>query len=231
MSIAATVFNGLYEQLHRSGLRRSASRRSCRRSFSANVRIALPTVSISAAYLRRIEPGINFAVTSQQVGSWRLLAPKVFATQPTLSRVHSSQIVRKMQTKSAIDLVRIAHALDVISVVGQDASMHQAPTDALLSRGDNHDAFKCTDEFFKSNRPLSTSCLIVDVLLLGVTRRKVYQHRAATANSPILLTINQLLAARQASVSHSLTRPARESELLACMKFAAQSQTVHGSQS
>ncbi|MCA1457323.1 hypothetical protein I6F35_29715 [Bradyrhizobium sp. BRP22] len=136
-----------------------------------------------------------------------------------------------MQAKSAIDLVRMAHARDVISVVDQDASVGQAPTDVLLSRGDSHEPSQRTDEFFNSNRPLSTSCLIADVLLLGVTRCKVYQHRAATANSPILLTINQLLAARRPSASHSLTRPAKESELRASMNFTAQSQTVHRSQS
>ncbi|WP_249791421.1 hypothetical protein [Bradyrhizobium sp. SRL28] len=133
-------------------------------------------------------------------------APNAFATRPNVSRVHSSQIVRKMQE---LDLVRMAHALDVISVVDNDASVREALTGVLCLTGDNADPFQCADELLKSSRPLSTSCLIADVQWPGVAGLELCQT----------------------SVSHSPVEPFIDSELLACTKSIVKRQTVHGRQS
>ncbi|MFH0301639.1 response regulator [Bradyrhizobium sp. 31Argb] len=128
-----------------------------------------------------------------------------------------------MQAKSPVDLVQMAHALDVVSIVDRDASVNQALTDVLLSTSDNPEPFQCADEL-KSNRPLSTSCLIADVQLPGVAGLELCQHSAASgkADLTILLTSrpgdNHWLRALRASVSHSLVKPFIGSELLACVK-------------
>ncbi|WP_141686586.1 hypothetical protein [Bradyrhizobium sp. LMTR 3] len=139
-------------------------------------------------------------------------APNAFATRLNLSRFHSSQIVRKMQEKSPVDLVRMAHALDVISVVDSDASVRKALTGALCLTGENCESVQCADEFSQFSRSRSTSCLIANVQWPGVAGPELCQHQAA------------------ASVSHSPVKPFIESERLACINSIVKRQTVHARQ-
>ncbi|ANW02908.1 hypothetical protein LMTR13_24850 [Bradyrhizobium icense] len=114
-----------------------------------------------------------------------------------------------MQEKSPVDLVRMAHALDVISVVDNDASVRKALRGALCLTGDNPEPFQCADEFLKSSRPLSTSCLIADAQWPEVAGLELCQT----------------------SVSDSPVEPFIDSELLACIRSIVKRQTVHGRQS
>ncbi|WP_141688614.1 hypothetical protein [Bradyrhizobium paxllaeri] len=139
-------------------------------------------------------------------------APNAFATRPNVSRVESSQIVRKMQEKSPVDLVRMAHALDVISVVDSDASVRKALTGALCLTGEKCESVQRADELLQSSRPLSPSSLIANVQWTGVAGPLLCQHLAA------------------ASVSQSPVKPFIESERLAFIKSIVKRQTVNARQ-
>ncbi|WP_225704576.1 response regulator [Bradyrhizobium cenepequi] len=133
--------------------------------------------------------------------------------------------------------MRMPHTLDVISVVDNNASVREARTGVLFSTSDKPEPVQCADELLKSNRPVSTACLIADMQLPGVTGLELYQHLAASgkANPAILLTSrpgdNHWLRALRADVSYSLVKPFIDSELLAGIKSTVKSQTVHGRQS
>ncbi|TCK94570.1 hypothetical protein [Paraburkholderia sp. BL9I2N2] len=171
MSNAATVFGGM-GKLDRADTTRQASCMTRWRLLPANLRIVIQIVSISAAYLRTVEPMLDFAVASRRMGSSRLQMPNASATRPNGSRVDRSQIERKMREKSFVDLVRKARALDVISVVDEVRLVREALTVMLFSSGFIPELFQSADDFLKSHRYPSKSFAFVRSTLKGRTAHR-----------------------------------------------------------
>ncbi|PQV42527.1 hypothetical protein B0G83_1533 [Paraburkholderia sp. BL21I4N1] len=171
MSNAPTAFGGM-DKLDRADTTQQASGRSRRRLLPAKLRIVLQTLSISAAYLRTVEPPLDFALASRRIASSRLQVPNASGTRPNGSRVSRSQIVRKMRGKSLVDLVRKARALDVISIVDAVRSAREALTEMLFSSGFIPELFQSADDFMKSNRFLRKSFACVRSTLKGRTAHR-----------------------------------------------------------
>ncbi|REG58730.1 hypothetical protein B0G80_1422 [Paraburkholderia sp. BL6669N2] len=171
ISNAATVFGGM-GRLDRADTTRQVPGRSRRRLLLANLRIVLQILSISAAYLRTVEPTLDFALASRRIGSSRLQGPNASATRPNGSRVNRSQTVRKMRGKSLVDQVRKARALDVISIVDEVRSVHEALTEMLFSSGFTLELFQSADDFLKSHRFPSKPFACVRSTLKGRTAHR-----------------------------------------------------------
>ncbi|PMS33672.1 hypothetical protein C0Z16_03710 [Paraburkholderia rhynchosiae] len=168
---AATVFGGM-GKLDRADTTRHVSGMTRRRLLPANLRIVVQIVSVSAAYLRTVEPMLDFAVASRRIGSSRLQMPNASATQPNGSRVDRSQIERKMREKSFVDPVRKARALDVISVVDEVRSVRETLTVMLFSSGFIPELFQSADDFLQSHRFPSKSFACVRSTLKGRTAHR-----------------------------------------------------------
>ncbi|MET3913190.1 CheY-like chemotaxis protein [Bradyrhizobium sp. S3.3.6] len=189
----------------------------------ANHRLALPTHSMSAVYGRRIERTLNLAVDFRPVGSSRLRVPNVLWSQSIGLRPCWGEIVRNMQAKASLaNLMRVAHTLDVVSVVTADRSVREALTDVVFSAGYVPEPFESADEFLKSGRRLITSCLIADMQSSVMSGLELFHHLVAFGGAipTVLLTDHSEDDVRrvlQAGLQF-LSKPFERSELLACVR-------------
>jgi FixJ family two-component response regulator len=124
----------------------------------------------------------------------------------------------------------------VISIVDDDPSVREATMDLLNAMGFIAETFRHADEFLKSNRLHSTSCLIADVQLPGMTGLELYDRLVGSGNAvpTILITAfpddKDRRRALRAGVSCYLSKPFSDSDLLVCVKSAlARRQRDNGS--
>ena len=98
--------------------------------------------------------------------------------------------------------------------------------DLLNSMGFAAEAFERANNFLNSNRLNSTSCLIVDVQMPGMTGIELHNRLVGTGNviPTILITAfpndRDRRRALQSGVRCYLTKPFCENELLACIREA-----------
>jgi len=117
----------------------------------------------------------------------------------------------------------------VVSIVDDDPSVREATVDLLKSMGFIAETFQCADDFLKSDRLRGTSCLISDVRMPGMTGFELHNHlvSSGTPVPTILVTAfpndTDRARAQRAGVFCYLTKPFKESELLACLLLALNS--------
>lgn len=114
----------------------------------------------------------------------------------------------------------------VISIIDDDPSVRAGTVDLLSSMGFITETFQRADDFLQSDRLYSTSCLIADVQLPGMTGLELYDHLVAAHEvvPTILITAypddKDRARALRAGVSCYLAKPFNENELLACIQSA-----------
>jgi FixJ family two-component response regulator len=114
----------------------------------------------------------------------------------------------------------------VISIVDDDSSVREGTTDLLNSMGFIAETFACANDFLKSERLDSTSCLITDMRMPGMTGLELHDRLVASGKiiPTILITAfpNATDRARvlKAGVHCYLPKPFDEKDLLACLRSA-----------
>ena len=118
---------------------------------------------------------------------------------------------------------------NVISIVDDDASVRAAMKGLMKSLGFDAEAFDSAESFLQSNRRNSTSCLIADVHMPGMTGLELHD-RLASSDKPIptiLITAyldDQIWArALRTGVRCLLAKPFADEELLGCIYGALNS--------
>jgi FixJ family two-component response regulator len=114
----------------------------------------------------------------------------------------------------------------VISIVDDDVSVREGTTDLLNSVGYAAETFACADDFLKSTRLDSTSCLITDMRMPGMTGLELLDRLVALGKviPTILITAfpnaTDRARALKAGVHCYLPKPFDEKDLLACLRSA-----------
>jgi FixJ family two-component response regulator len=113
----------------------------------------------------------------------------------------------------------------VISIVDDDNSAREGTVDLLKAMGFVAEAFPCAEDFLNSKRLHSTSCLIADVRMPGMTGLDLYDRLIGLGNviPTILITAfpndKDQARALRAGVSCYLSKPFSEDDLLACIRL------------
>ena len=116
----------------------------------------------------------------------------------------------------------------VVSVVDDDPSVREGMIDLLSSLDFIAEAFPRAEDFLQSSRLRTTSCLIADVQMPGMTGLELYDRLVGSgpAIPTILITAfpNEADRARalRDGVRCYLVKPVNEVELLACIRSATQ---------
>ncbi len=119
----------------------------------------------------------------------------------------------------------------LISIVDDDASVREGTKDLIESSGFVAKAFGQAEDFLKSSSLGSTSCLITDMRMPGMTGLELHNHLVGAGKSipPSLMTAypndRDRTRARTAGVTCYLAKPFAEDELLACIRFALEGRT------
>jgi FixJ family two-component response regulator len=114
----------------------------------------------------------------------------------------------------------------LISVVDDDESVREGTKDLLRSMGFAAETFPRADDFLKSDALRSTSCLIADVQMPGMTGLELHERLVASGKvvPTILITAfpdkKDRAKSLRAGVVGYLTKPFNESELLAAIQSA-----------
>jgi FixJ family two-component response regulator len=117
----------------------------------------------------------------------------------------------------------------VISIVDDDPSVREGTMDLVQAVGFAAEAFPGADEFLKSDRLDSTSCLIADVRMPGMTGLELHARLVETGKSipTILMTAypngRDRESALEAGVICYLAKPYNQDDLLACIRSALES--------
>ena len=112
----------------------------------------------------------------------------------------------------------------MVSIVDDDPSVCEGLMDLLSSMGFDAQAFPRADEFLKSDRPDTTSCLIADVQMPGMSGLELHDQlvRSGKIIPTILITAFPKDADRgralRTGVKCYLAKPFSESELLTCIQ-------------
>jgi FixJ family two-component response regulator len=112
----------------------------------------------------------------------------------------------------------------LISVVDDDESMREAVRGLMKSLGYTAEAFASAEEFLSSRRVPSTSCLIVDVQMPGMTGLELHRHLLASGKTipTILITAYPEESMRERALGCGvvgyLRKPFDENDLLACIR-------------
>ena len=112
----------------------------------------------------------------------------------------------------------------VIAIVDDDQSVREALTSLVRSLGYAAMAFECAEDFLKSKRRRSVSCVIADVQMPGMTGIELHDRLVAHGEQipTILITAfpdeRSRQRALQAGVTCYLTKPFCEDDLLACIR-------------
>jgi FixJ family two-component response regulator len=113
-----------------------------------------------------------------------------------------------------------------VSVVDDDPSVCEGLSDLLSSMGFTAQTFTGADEFLKSGRVDSTSCLIADVQMPGLSGLELYDQLVTSGKTipTILITAFPREADRtratRSGVYCYLPKPFSEDDLLACLRSA-----------
>jgi FixJ family two-component response regulator len=111
----------------------------------------------------------------------------------------------------------------LISVVDDDESMREAVRGLMKSLGYAAEAFASAEEFLSSHQVPSTSCLIADVQMPGMTGLELHRHLVATGKTipTILITAFPDDSMRERALEDGvvgyLSKPFNENDLLACI--------------
>jgi len=114
----------------------------------------------------------------------------------------------------------------VISIVDDDESVREGMTDLAGTLGFSAASFPSAEAFLKSDRLHSTSCLIADVHMPGMTGLELYKRLVASgaAIPTVLITAypDERVRARalKAGVISYLIKPFTEDDFLACIRSA-----------
>ena len=125
----------------------------------------------------------------------------------------------------------------VISIVEDDPSVREGTMDLLNSMGFIAKPFQRADDFLKSNCHPSTSCLIADVRMPGMSGLELHNRLIGSGNliPTILITAfpndRDRERALQAGVKCYLTKPFNEDDLLACIRSALEYRGTGGRES
>ena len=125
----------------------------------------------------------------------------------------------------------------VISIVDDDPSVREGTMDLLKSMGFIAETFQRADDFLQSDRHTSTSCLIADVQLPGMTGLELYDHLVGSGKfvPTILITAfpddKDRARALRSGVSSYLAKPFNENELLVCIMSALEYRQGHARES
>jgi len=117
----------------------------------------------------------------------------------------------------------------VISIVDDDASVRAGTLDLVQASGFAAETFPAADDFLNSDRVNSTSCLIADVRMPGMTGLELHDRLVETGKSipTILLTAypngRDRERALRAGVICYLAKPYNQDDLLACIRSALES--------
>jgi FixJ family two-component response regulator len=117
----------------------------------------------------------------------------------------------------------------LISVVDDDVSVRAGMVDLVQAIGFAAQAFEGASDFLNSDRIDSTSCLISDVRMPGMTGLELHDRLVAAGKTipTILLTAYpnepDRERALQAGVICYLTKPYNQNDLLACIRSALES--------
>src|SRR5262245_37661261 len=117
-------------------------------------------------------------------------------------------------------------AKPVISIVDDDETAREGTIDLIKAMGFAATAFACAVAFLRSRRLHSTSCLISDMRMPGMTGLDLYNRLSASGHAipTILLTAfpdeRDRLRARGAGVICYLAKPFNDEELLTCVRSA-----------
>jgi FixJ family two-component response regulator len=114
----------------------------------------------------------------------------------------------------------------VISIVDDDPSVREGTVDLINAMGFIAEAFERPEDFLKSNRLHSTSCLIADVRMPGMTGIELHSRLVGSGNMipTILITAfpdeRDRSRALKAGVICYLAKPFKDDDLLACVRSA-----------
>jgi len=114
----------------------------------------------------------------------------------------------------------------IVFIVDDDESMCEALTRLLGTVGLRTQAFKTAQEFVRTKRPDTSSCLVLDVRLPGVSGLDL-QRELANADPPIQIVfitahgdIPMTVQAMKAGAVEFLTKPFRDQQLLEAVQQA-----------
>jgi FixJ family two-component response regulator len=123
----------------------------------------------------------------------------------------------------------------VVSIVDDDPSVCEGLQDLLNSMGVAAETFSRADDFLQSGRLDSTSCLIADVQMPGMTGLELYDHLIKSGRTvpTILITAFPKDAdraqAKRTGVCCYLAKPFSETDLLSCIQSTVASPGPCGS--
>jgi FixJ family two-component response regulator len=125
----------------------------------------------------------------------------------------------------------------VISIIDDDRSVRDATADLVSAMGFVVEAFERADEFLNSDRRHSTSCVIADVRMPGMTGIELHAHLIELGKPipTILVTAfpddKDRARALAVGVVCYLAKPFREDELLVCIQLALEPQITEARES
>lgn len=114
----------------------------------------------------------------------------------------------------------------VISIVDDDESVREGMTDLVDTLGFSAVSFPSGEDFLKSDRVDSTSCLIADVHMPGMTGPELHRQLVASGKAipTVLITAypdeRVRLRALKAGVVRYLIKPFAEDDFLDCLRSA-----------
>ena len=114
----------------------------------------------------------------------------------------------------------------VIAIVDDDESVREATESLVRVSGFEPEAFRCANEFLKSDGPRRTSCLIADVQMPGMSGIELHGLLVQSGNAipTVLMTAYPDDKARaralKAGVICYLTKPFSNDELVGCIRTA-----------
>jgi FixJ family two-component response regulator len=117
----------------------------------------------------------------------------------------------------------------MISIVDDDSSVREGTVDLIQAVGFAAEAFEGASDFLNSDRVNSTSCLIADVRMPGMTGLELHERLVETGKTipTILLTAypngGDRERALRAGVVCYLAKPYNQDDLLACIRSALES--------
>jgi FixJ family two-component response regulator len=124
-----------------------------------------------------------------------------------------------------------------ISIVDDDGSVREATMNLMKALGYDSAAFASAEEFLASERRYTTSFLIADVQMPGMTGLELHR-RLASSDKPvptILITAHADECTRtnalKAGVVGFLTKPFAEEDLLGCIDAALEGRNRNGANS
>ena len=114
----------------------------------------------------------------------------------------------------------------VIAIVDDDELAREGTIDLVKSMGFIAKAFERAEDFLKSNYLHSSSCLIADVRMPGITGLELHNRLVESGNMTPTILITSFpndrdrARARQTGAICYLAKPFNDEELLACVRSA-----------